>query len=83
LAKDFLSNAFLNNYDATVLIAGDADYIPMINEVKRIGKSVYVIFFHENGLGLSRNLQVASDVFFKIDDSFIQEWGNYENDTES
>jgi hypothetical protein len=49
----------------------------MVNEVKRIGKLVYVIFFHEKGLGLNRNLQVASDVFFKIDDSFVEEWGKY------
>lgn len=76
LAKDFLCNAFLNNYDAAVLMAGDADYIPMVNEVKRLGKLVYVIFFHGKGLGLSRELQVASDVFFKIDDSFIDEWQN-------
>jgi uncharacterized LabA/DUF88 family protein len=74
LAKDFLSNAFLDNYDAAVLIAGDADYIPMVNEVKRLGKLVYVIFFHGNGLGLNRQLQVASDVFFKIDDSFVDGW---------
>lgn len=49
----------------------------MVNEVKRLGKLVYVIFFHENGLGLNRNLQVASDVFFKIDDSFLLEWQGY------
>jgi uncharacterized LabA/DUF88 family protein len=46
LATDFISNAFFNNYDVAVLIAGDADYIPMVNEVKRLGKLVYVIFFH-------------------------------------
>jgi hypothetical protein len=74
LAKDFLCNAFLNNYDAAVLMAGDADYIPMVNEVKRLGKLVYVVFFHGKGLGLSRDLQIASDVFFKIDDSFVDEW---------
>jgi hypothetical protein len=77
LAKDFISNAFLDNYEVAVLLAGDADYVPMVNEVKRLGKLVYVIFFHEKGLGLNRNLQVASDVFFKIDDSFIQEWNGY------
>lgn len=65
LAKDFLSNAFLNNYDAAVLIAGDADYIPMVNEVKRLGKLVYIVFFHEKGLGLSRALHLASDEIFQ------------------
>jgi uncharacterized LabA/DUF88 family protein len=74
LAKDFLSNAFMDNYDAAVLIAGDADYIPMVNEVKRLGKLVYVIFFHEKGCGLSRVLQTCSDEFFKIDESFSTQW---------
>lgn len=77
LAKDFLSNAFLNNYDVAVLIAGDADYVPMVNEVKRLGKLVYVIFFHEKGLGLSRTLHLASDEFFKLDDSFLSDWKKY------
>lgn len=77
LAKDFLSNAFLNNYDVAVLIAGDADYVPMVSEVKRLGKLVYVIFFHGDGSGLSMALHLASDMFFKIDDSFITDWKKY------
>ena len=77
LTKDFLSNAFLNNYDAAVLIAGDADYVPMVTEVKRLGKLVYVIFFHESGCGLSRLLQTSSDEFFKIDDSFLMQWAQH------
>src|SRR5437667_2576926 len=28
LTKDMLSDAFMNNYDDAVLLAGDADYIP-------------------------------------------------------
>jgi uncharacterized LabA/DUF88 family protein len=77
LAKDFLSNAFLDNYDAAVLVAGDADYVPMVNEVKRLGKLVYVIFFHEKGCGLSRVLQTSSDEFFKIDESFTAQWARH------
>jgi uncharacterized LabA/DUF88 family protein len=37
LAKDFLSHAFLDNYDVALLIAGDGDYVPLITEVKRLG----------------------------------------------
>lgn len=74
LARDFLSNAYMNNYDAAVLIAGDADYLSIVNEVKRLGKLVYVIFFHGEGSGLSRQLHVSSDQFFNISESFENAW---------
>jgi hypothetical protein len=74
LARDFLSNAYMNNYDAAVLIAGDADYLPIVNEVKRMGKLVYVIFFHGQGSGLNLKLHLASDQFFSINDSFRDAW---------
>jgi hypothetical protein len=74
-AKDVLSNAFLGNYDAAVLIAGDADYLPIVKEVKRLGKLVYVVFFHGPESGLSLKLHLASDQFFNIADSFLSLWG--------
>jgi len=77
LATDFISNAFLNNYDVAVLIAGDADYIPMVNEVKRIGKLVYVVFFHGKNLGLSLDLHLASDQFLHISGTFNEQWREY------
>ena len=57
LAKDFLSNAFMGNYDVAVLVAGDGDYVPMVTEVKRLGKIVYVMFFEESGLNPSLRLR--------------------------
>src|SRR3954453_11123854 len=32
LTKDMLSHAYLNNYDCAVLIAGDGDYVPLVEE---------------------------------------------------
>jgi hypothetical protein len=72
LAKDFISNAFLNNYDVAVLMAGDADYVPMIDEVKRLGKVVYVSFFYSSGL--NPLLRLASDECFQLDDFFTKQW---------
>lgn len=74
LTTDFLSNAFLNNYDVAVLIAGDADYIPMVNEVKRLGKLVYIVFFHGEKLGLNLALHLASDQFLNISGTFKEQW---------
>jgi len=70
LAKDMLSGAFLNNFDVAVLIAGDGDYVPLVEEVKRLGKIVYVAFFATNGLSLE--LRLSSDVFFDFE-PFLRE----------
>jgi len=72
LAKDFLSHAFLGNYDVAVLIAGDGDYVPLVSEVKRLGKVVYVTFFASSGL--SPELRLASDMFFDWTPFFLQKW---------
>ena len=47
LATDMLSNGFSDNYDIAILVAGDADYVPLIEEVQRLGKLVYVTFFRQ------------------------------------
>ncbi len=71
LTKDFLSHAFLNNYDFVVLIAGDADYLPLIEEVKRLGKIVYLTFLSS---GLSQDLRLAADWFGSLDKLFLDRW---------
>jgi hypothetical protein len=60
LTKDMLVQAFLNNYDVAVLVAGDGDYVPVVEEVKRLGKWVIVAFFDEES-GLSPRLRRAAD----------------------
>ena len=72
LAKDFLSHAFLGNYDVAVLIAGDGNYVPLITEVKRLGKIVYVAFFRD--YGLSTELHLAADMFFEMEHFFLKRW---------
>jgi uncharacterized LabA/DUF88 family protein len=42
LTKDMLSHAYSDNYDGVVLVAGDGDYVPLIEEVKRRGENVFV-----------------------------------------
>jgi uncharacterized LabA/DUF88 family protein len=72
LAKDFLSHAFLNNYDVAVLVAGDGDYVPLITEVKRLGKVVYIVFFRN--YGLSTELHLAADLFLEMEQFFLERW---------
>jgi len=73
LATDLLGHAFRNNLDAAVLIAGDGDYVPMIEEVKRLGKRVYVAFLAQDS-GLNPRLQVAADEFFPLERWFERSW---------
>jgi len=71
LATDFLANAFDKNSDVAVLVAGDGDYVPMVNEAKRRGRAVYVVFFRS---GLDERLRLAADVFVDIEYEFRRGW---------
>jgi len=72
LTKDMLSHAFLHNYDAAVLIAGDGDYVPLIREVQRLGKLVFVAFFLSNGM--HRELRLAAAGIHDLMGIFEQSW---------
>jgi uncharacterized LabA/DUF88 family protein len=77
LTSDLLSHAFLDNYDAAVLIAGDGDYVRAIEEVKKRGKVAYVIFFRGDGAGLSPELRLAADAFFDLWPPFEYTWKQF------
>jgi len=51
--------------------------------VKRLGKLVYVVFFHGEKLGLNRALHLASDQFLNIRDTFTKQWREYLDELES
>jgi uncharacterized LabA/DUF88 family protein len=74
LCKDVLSHAFQDHYDAAVLIAGDGDYVPLVEEVKRLGKLVHVWFFEREGLNPA--LRLASDRFFDLSEGFLATWNS-------
>ena len=63
LTKDMLSHAFRGNYEMAQLFAGDGDYVPLIEEVKRLGKSVSVCFMQEY---TNPELKLAADTFMDI-----------------
>jgi len=74
LTKDMLAHAFFNNYDAALLVAGDGDYVPLVQEVKRLGKNVFVLFFQDMGLGLAKELRLIADRFVNLSDEFVHRW---------
>lgn len=68
LTKEMLVNAFNQNFDVGLLIAGDADYIALVNEVKRYGPVVWVAFF--SSPCLSSSLRIEADMFIDIMSDF-------------
>lgn len=74
LARDMLGHAYKDSYDAAVLIAGDGDYVPLVEDVKRLGKQVYVVFFAADGNGLSPELRRAADTFFDFSPDLENRW---------
>lgn len=73
LTIDLLTNAFRDNFQVAVLIAGDADYVPIVKEVQRLGKLVSLAFLREEGVsGLSSELKLACDAFVDITNSIVE-----------
>lgn len=63
LTMSMLTNAFNQNYDVGILVAGDEDYVELVKEVKRYGQQVKGAFF-ENGL--SPDLKLSFDHFHHL-----------------
>jgi hypothetical protein len=74
LAKDFLLHAARDHYAAAILVTGDGDYVPLVNEVKAMGKVVILAFFEHPDAGLSPELRIAADMFVDYLPLFRNDW---------
>jgi uncharacterized LabA/DUF88 family protein len=63
LATDMLGHAHRKHYDLAILVAGDGDYVPLVEAVQREGALVHVWFLQN---GLSPSLQMAADGYADI-----------------
>ncbi|EHO42360.1 protein of unknown function DUF88 [Caldithrix abyssi DSM 13497] len=66
LTKEMLINAFNQNFDIGLMIAGDEYYTELVFELKRYGPKIYGSFFEK--YGLSDNLKLSFDKFYPLDD---------------
>lgn len=57
-----------------LLIAGDQDYLPLVEEMQRRRLAAYVAFF-ENGLG--PRLKAEADFFFPLERALLDTWDEY------
>jgi uncharacterized LabA/DUF88 family protein len=66
---DFMRTAHLNNAELLLLLSGDGDYLPLIDEVMRLGKPVWMCAFSS---GFNENLRSSVDLFESLDDIFFR-----------
>ena len=69
LIIDVLQYAHLNAVDLIYLASGDQDYLPLIENVMRQGKQVYISAFSS---GLGKPLAYSCDEFFDLDKFFFK-----------
>jgi uncharacterized LabA/DUF88 family protein len=67
LTTEMLTHAHRKHYDTAILIAGDADYCPLVRAVKAEGARVHVWAFSK---GLSPKLKMEADHFAQLDGYF-------------
>lgn len=65
LATDMLLHAFRRNYETAVLVAGDEDYVPLVEAVKYTGCRVFVWFLDN---GMSDSLRLAADKYASLEE---------------
>jgi uncharacterized LabA/DUF88 family protein len=65
LATDMLGHAHRGDYDVAVLCAGNGDYVPLVEEVKRLGKGVRVAFF-EGSLSIFRAFVLVAFILMSL-----------------
>ena len=69
IAVDFLRQTYSDNYQILLLVSGDSDYVPLLEEAGRQGKQIWVAAFSK---GLSKHIRFAADEFFDLDQYFFQ-----------
>ncbi len=68
LTVDILTQVHNNNIDTVLLLAGDGDYIPVVNEIHHCGKQCYISAFSD---GLNQDLKLMADKFYWLDSTMF------------
>lgn len=64
MSIDSLLHAINNTADIIYIFTGDGDFIPLVEELQRMGKLIYIAAFSE---GLHPDLKQKADHFFDLD----------------
>jgi hypothetical protein len=71
LAADVITLGATDQYQVAVIVAGDADYVPVLESVKRLGLHVLVAFFAGS---TSPQLRIAADEYVDLTESLTIDW---------
>ena len=71
LAVNMLQNAFRGNYDCAALVSGDADFAPVVSEVKATGKQVICASFTWQ-LSKDEEIVYAADEFIALEQALAK-----------
>lgn len=69
ITVDVLRSAHMPSCEVIMLLSGDGDYLPLVEEAMRHGKQVWLCAFSS---GLNRDLKYAVDDFFDLDKVFFK-----------
>lgn len=64
VARHMLVHGFNKNYSVAVLVSGDADYLGLVDDVKRMGHVAAGMFYE--GKALAPSLRLAFDAFYTL-----------------
>jgi uncharacterized protein (TIGR00288 family) len=64
LSVDMMSHVYRDNVDSVLLLSGDGDYAPLLDEVRRAGVRVYVSAFSD---GFNPVLKESADAVNELD----------------
>ena len=81
LTTALVSHAYRDDFDVAFLVCGDADYVPVVEEMKNAGRRVVVVFF-DKPFGLSTELRIAADRFIDIGEFFANRWQGWAKNIE-
>ncbi len=70
LTVDMMRHANNGAFDVLFLLSGDGDYLPLVKEIARNGKQVWLAAFSK---GLNKNLRFAADEFIDLDNIFFEQ----------
>lgn len=70
IATDMLTGAYLNGYDTVMLVSGDGDFAPVLDEIKKMGKRVENAFFLQ---GRADALVGSCDVFVSLNKEMLKD----------
>lgn len=73
VAVHMLSKAYTNAYDIAILISGDSDYVPVVEQLHNIGKTVVLATLPQQNVSKYKTLY---DQHIKIHNDILQKCGN-------